>query len=217
MSNAKTNENKEKWAAKNAGKTLHPDAVAAQKVERAKVPPGQILSKKWPRLDLGMVPTVPLERWNLKISGLVERPMTLTWDDFNKLPQTEQIADMHCVTTWSVLDSHFAGVKFSDLAKHVGVKPEAAHVYFKCYDGYTTNLDLPCCMDDDVLIMHTWNHEPLDEEHGGPVRTLIPKRYLWKSAKWIHEIEFLSQDRLGYWEIRGYHNHADPWTEERFS
>ena len=124
---------------------------------------------------------------------------------------------MHCVTTWSVLDSRFEGVRFSDFARIVGVKPEAKFVYFKCFDGYTTNLDLQGCLDDDVMIVHSWNGRPLDPEHGGPVRMLIPKRYLWKSAKWIQEIIFREQDERGYWEVRGYHNHADPWTEERFS
>jgi DMSO/TMAO reductase YedYZ molybdopterin-dependent catalytic subunit len=209
--------NKQKWAAKNAGKTLHPEDVARQAQAREKVPPGQTVAKGWPRLDLGLVPTVPKERWSLKIGGLVERPVTLTFEQFMALPQSEQTADMHCVTHWSVLDSRFSGVAFTALAAHAGVKPEATHVYFKCYDGYTTNLDLECCMDADVMVIHAWNGRPLDAEHGGPVRMLVPKRYLWKSAKWIHEIEFLSADRPGFWEIRGYHNHACPWTEERFS
>jgi DMSO/TMAO reductase YedYZ molybdopterin-dependent catalytic subunit len=124
---------------------------------------------------------------------------------------------MHCVTTWSVLDSTFKGVKFKDIAELVGVKPEATHVYFTSYDGYTTNLDLACCMDDDVMIIHSWNGQPLTSEHGGPVRMLVPKRYLWKSAKWVNSIVFMDKDRLGYWEVRGYHHRADPWLEERFS
>jgi DMSO/TMAO reductase YedYZ molybdopterin-dependent catalytic subunit len=211
------NANKEKWAAKNQGKTLHPDQVEAQQQERAKVPPGQHIPRGWPRLDLGFVPEVPIEKWRLRVGGLVERPQEWSIEEFMKLPQSEQVADMHCVTTWSVLDSHFAGVKFKDLATIAGVKPEAKFVYFTSYDGYSTNLDLEGCMDDDVMVIHSWNHKPLDEEHGGPVRMLIPRRYLWKSAKWVRQIDFLPQDRLGYWELRGYHNHADPWTEERFS
>ena len=211
------NANKEKWAAKNQGKVLHPGEVAENKVEREKIPPGQHIPRGWPRLDLGFVPDVSLETWTLTVKGLVERPREFTWKDFQALPQTEQVADMHCVTTWSVLDSKFKGVKFADLAKEVGVKPEAHFVYFTSYDGYSTNLDLECCMDDDVMIMHSWNDKPLDPEHGGPVRMLVPKRYLWKSAKWVKDIIFIDRDRLGYWEVRGYHNHADPWTEERFS
>ncbi len=211
------NANKEKWAAKNQGHTLHPDEVARAKVERPRLPPGQHIPKGWPRLDLGFVPAVHRPRWQLKISGLVEKPQILTWEQFNALPQSEQICDMHCVTTWSTFDNTTAGVKFSDLAKHIGVQPVAKFVFFSSYDGYTTNLDLDCCMDEDVQIMHSWNGQPLDSEHGGPARMLVPKRYLWKSAKWIKEIHFMSEDKLGYWEVRGYHNRACPWEEERFS
>ena len=211
------NANKEKWAAKNQGKVLHPEQVAAAAVAKPKVPPGQHVPHNWPRLDLGFVPEVPLEKWSLTVKGLVEKPKTFSWKDFLALPQSEQVADMHCVTTWSVLDSSFKGVRFADLCAAVNVKPEAQYVYFTCFDGYTTNLDLAGCLDDDVMVIYSWNGEPLDAEHGGPVRMLIPKRYLWKSAKWIKEIAFLEKDKLGYWEVRGYHNHADPWTEERFS
>ncbi len=211
------NANKEKWAAKNQGKVLHPEQVASNAVARAKVPPGQHVPHNWPRLDLGFVPEVDVASWTLTVKGLVEREKMYTWADFNALPQSEQIADMHCVTTWSVLDSSFKGVKFTDLARDVGVKPEAAFVYFTCFDGYSTNLDLPCCMDDDVMVIHSWNGAPLTPDHGGPVRMLVPKRYLWKSAKWIREINFIANDRLGFWELRGYHNRADPWLEERFS
>ena len=215
MSDALTN--KEKWAAKNQGKVLHPDQVAQKQAKLEKVPPGQHLPHNWPRLDLGFVPAIDINNWTLTVKGLVDNPKTFNWKEFNALPQTEQTADMHCVTTWSVLDSTFKGVKFKDVAALVGVKPDAAFVYFTSYDGYTTNLDLECCMDDDVMIIHSWNGQPLTPEHGGPVRMLVPKRYLWKSAKWVNSIVFMDKDRLGYWEVRGYHNHADPWLEERFS
>jgi DMSO/TMAO reductase YedYZ molybdopterin-dependent catalytic subunit len=211
------NANKEKWAAKNQGRTLHPAQVAAAGAERPRLPPGQHIPKGWPRLDLGFVPSVPLAKWKLTVGGLVERPQAFTWEQFNALPQAEFVCDMHCVTTWSTFDNTVKGVKFADFARIAGVKPDAKFVLFTSYDGYTTNLDLPCCLDDDVLIMHSWNGQPLDSEHGGPVRTLVPKRYLWKSAKWIKDIQFLAEDKLGYWEERGYHNRADPWLEERFA
>lgn len=211
------NANKEKWAAKNQGRTLHPDAVEAARVDRPRLPPGQYLAKNWPRLDLGFIPDITLADWALKVSGLVDKPHSFSWDEFLALPQTEIVCDMHCVTTWSTFDNSITGVKFSDLAAHVGVQSEATHVLFTCFDGYTTNLDLPCCMDDDVLVMHSWKGAPLDDEHGGPARVLVPKRYLWKSAKWIKEIKFVSADKLGYWEVRSYHNRADPWLEERFA
>lgn len=209
--------NKEKWAAKNQGHVLHPEQVAAAHVERPRLPPGQHILKGWPRLDLGFIPAIDMPHWTLKVSGLVERPQSFTWEQFNALPQSEQLCDMHCVTTWSTFDNKTTGIKFSDVAKNVGVLPEAKFVYFTSYDGYTTNLDLECCLDDDVQIMHSWNGAPLTSDHGGPARILVPKRYLWKSAKWIKEIAFLPQDRLGYWEARGYHNRACPWEEERFA
>lgn len=211
------NANKEKWAAKNQGLTLHPGEVEQAKARRPRLPPGQHIPRGWPRLDLGFIPTIALPRWKLTVSGLVDKPQSFTWEQFNALPQSEQTCDFHCVTTWSTYDNKVHGVKFSDLAKFVGVKPDAQFVYFTSYDGYSTNLDLACCMDDDVLVMHAWNNEPLDSEHGGPVRMLVPRRYLWKSAKWVQEIHFMKEDKLGYWEVRGYHNRADPWLEERFA
>jgi len=211
------NANKEKWAAKNQGHVLHPDQVAQAREQKPRLPPGQHIPKGWPRLDLGFIPNVNRPDWQLKVSGLVDKPQSFNWVQFNALPQSEQVCDMHCVTTWSTFDNKTAGVKFSDFARHVGVQADAKFVLFTSYDSYTTNLDLDCCLDDDVQIMHSWNGAPLDSEHGGPARMLVPKRYLWKSAKWIKEITFLAEDKLGYWEVRGYHNHACPWEEERFS
>ncbi len=185
------NANKEKWAAKNQGRTLHPDEVANAHVERPRLPPGQHIPNGWPILDLGITPPIHRLRWQLKAAGLVERPQIFEWEQLLDLPQTEQICDFHCVTTWSTYDNNCTGVRFSDFAKHVGVQPEARFVYFLSYDKYTTNLDLECCMDSDVMLMHAWNGKPLDAEHGGPVRMLVPKRYLWKSAKWVKEIHFM--------------------------
>ena len=111
----------------------------------------------------------------------------------------------------------FAGVAFFTLADLVKLKPEATHVFFKSYDGYSTNNPLDVCMDDDVMIAHSWNGKPLTKDHGGPARVIIPKRYAWKGAKFIREITFMDRDVLGFWEVRGYSNTADPWLEERFS
>jgi DMSO/TMAO reductase YedYZ molybdopterin-dependent catalytic subunit len=127
------------------------------------------------------------------------------------------VSDFHCVTTWSQFDMTWEGVAFFTLADLVRPKPEVTHVFFKCYDGYSTNNPLGVCLDDDVLIAHRWNGNPLAREHGGPARVIIPKRYAWKGAKWIKEIVFLDRDILGFWEVRGYSNIADPWTEDRFS
>jgi DMSO/TMAO reductase YedYZ molybdopterin-dependent catalytic subunit len=202
---------KERWALKMAGKAR--PAVRSQD----RLPPGQRQVHNFPVLDLGIQPDVPLDKWELKIHGQVENPMTLNWETFMSLPQFTDVSDFHCVTTWSQFAMEFEGVAFFTLADHVKPKPEAAHVFFKSYDGYSTNNPLDVCMDDDVLVAHSCNGKPLPKEHGGPARVIIPKRYAWKGAKFIREIAFLDRDILGFWEVHGYSNTADPWTEDRFS
>lgn len=202
---------KERWARKMAGKEK--PTVRAQ----SRLPPGQRQVRDFPVLDLGEHPDVPLDRWELKIHGQVENPVRLSWSGFQQLPPFRDVSDFHCVTTWSQFDMAWEGVAFFTLADLVKPSPEASHVFFKSYDGYSTNNPLDVCLDDDVLIAHSWNGQPLAREHGGPARVIVPKRYAWKGAKWIHEIIFLDRDLLGYWELRGYSNTADPWTEDRFS
>lgn len=141
-------------------------------------------------LDLGIRPEVPLDKWALKIHGLVENPVTLNWDLFKALPQFKDVSDFHCVTTWSQFDMEFEGVAFFTIADLVKPRPEATHVFFKSHDGYSTNNPLDACMDDDVLIAHSWNGQPLTKEHGGPARVILPKRYAWKGAKFIRDIQF---------------------------
>ena len=182
-----------------------------------RLPPGQRQVHNFTILDLGVKPTVSTADWALKIGGLVENPITLTLADFLALPQLRDESDFHCVTTWSQFDMVWDGVAFLTLADLVRPKPAATHVFFKSYDGYSTNNPLDALMDDDVLIAHSWNGQPLPIEHGGPARVIIPKRYAWKGAKWIREITFMDRDILGFWELRGYSNTADPWTEDRFS
>ena len=202
---------KERWARKMAGKE-RPQVRSTNRL-----PPGQREVHNFPVLDLGVQPEVPLEDWSLKIHGKVENPVTLTWKDFLGLSQFGDTSDFHCVTTWSQFEMRWQGVAFFTLADLVRPKPEAKHVFFKSYDGYSTNNPLDVCLDDDVLIAHSWNGQPLSRAHGGPARVIIPKRYAWKGAKFIREITFLDRDILGFWEIRGYSNSADPWLEERFS
>lgn len=182
-----------------------------------KVPPGQTTTGKWPVLDIGVQPEVPLDFWSLTISGLVEKPQAFNWEQFNQLPQTKDISDFHCVTTWSKLDNHWEGVRLSDIAKLCGIKPEARYVYIKAYDGYSTNLPLEEAMKYDVLLVHTWEGQPLTREHGAPVRMITPQLYAWKGAKWIGEIIFRENDELGFWEQRGYSNSAEPWLNDRYS
>lgn len=202
---------KERWARKMAGK----ERPQVRSTDR--LPPGQHEVHNFPVLDLGVQPDVPLDQWTLKIHGKVENPVTLTWKDFLALAQFTDTSDFHCVTTWSQYEMQWQGVAFFTIAELVRPKPEVKHVFFKSYDGYSTNNPLEVCLDDDVLIAHSWNGKPLTRAHGGPARVIVPKRYAWKGAKFIREITFLDRDILGFWEIRGYSNHADPWLEERFS
>lgn len=188
------------------------------------VPVGQHLVKNWPVLDLGVTPDVPREAWRLELCGLVENPVTLDWDAFLALPQTEDTSDFHCVTTWSRLDNRWRGVRFRDLAELCVPLAQAHFVLTTGYDiapgtdvPYTTNLPLDRAIEDDVLLVHEWEGQPLPREHGGPVRMITPRLYAWKGAKWIHKIEFVAEDRPGFWEVRGYSNSAEPWFDDRYS
>ena len=202
---------KERWARKMTG-------TAAPKIRsEERLPPGQRQVHNFPVLDLGVKPEIPLDQWQLKIGGHVENPLILDWKDFLALPQFTDTSDFHCVTTWSQFDMLWQGVAFFTLADLVRPKASVTHVFFKSYDGYSTNNPIEACLDDDVLIAHQWNGQPLAVEHGGPARVILPKRYAWKGAKWIREITFMDQDILGFWELRGYSNTADPWTDDRFS
>ena len=188
------------------------------------LPVGQHEVKNWPVLDLGETPEVSTDAWKLEIGGLVENPVTLTWNDFLALEQQEDVSDFHCVTTWSRHDNHWRGVKFRTIAELAIPRPEAKFVLCTGYDfmpgsyvPYTTNLPLDRAMDDDVLLVHTWEHKPLPREHGGPCRMITPKLYAWKGAKWIRKIEFLDHDKKGFWESRGYSNSAEPWFNDRYA
>ena len=202
---------KERWAQKMTGKLKREVRTADR------LPPGQHRVTNFPTLDLGIQPEVPLGKWELKIHGKVGSPVTLSWEQYMALPQFTDVSDFHCVTTWSQYDMEFAGVSFFTLAELVKPAAEASHVYFKAYDGYTTNNPLDALMDDDVMIAHSWNGQPLGKDHGGPARVIVPKRYAWKGAKWVKEIIFLDRDLLGFWELRGYSNTADPFTDDRFA
>ena len=159
-----------------------------------RLPPGQKLVQNWPVLDLSVHPDVPLDKWHLKIHGLVENPVTLNWDQFNALPQFKDVSDFHCVTTWSKFEMEWEGVAFFTLADLVRPKSKAKFVFFKSYDGYSTNNPFDVCMDDDVLIANKVYGKPIPVEHGGPARVIIPKKYAWKGAKFIREITFIDRD-----------------------
>lgn len=178
-----------------------------------RIPPGQSRTKKWPVLHYGRVPTVPLDRWRLDVFGLVERPLKFTWQEFQALPRVQIFSDFHCVTRWSRLDNIWAGVSTRELMKMAGVKPEARYVLAHGYDdGWTTNLPLSDFQAEDALVCDLHDGEPLSADHGGPARLIVPQLYAWKSAKWLRAIEFIDEDRAGYWESVGYHMHGDPWV-----
>lgn len=181
------------------------------------VPVGQTITKKWPVLDLGKQPTISKEDWRLTLNGEVDHPVVLTWDDFMALPQTDDVSDFHCVTTWSKLNMSWRGVRVLDLAALVQVKLTATHVLCHGYDDYTTNISLEEAIKPDVLLVHTVDGVPLPKEHGGPVRMITPQLYAWKGSKWINRIEFLPHNKLGFWERNGYSSTAYPWRNDRYS
>ena len=204
-------EAKERWARKMAGK----EKPAIRSTDR--LPPGQRQVHNFPVLDLGIRPEVTLDQWELKIHGHVENPVTMNWTQFMALPQFNDVSDFHCVTTWSQFDMPWTGVAFFTITDLVKPKASATHVFFKSYDGYSTNVPLELCLDGDVLVATKFGGLPLSREHGGPARIIIPKLYAWKGAKFVKSLTFLAEDRLGFWEVRGYHNVGDPWKEERYA
>ena len=209
---SKLTRSKQRWARE--GKFL---TGRRARPEDQRLPPGQHLTRDWPVLDLGVTPNIGRERWRLDVHGAVEQP--LFWD-FSQLlaePQTQFISDIHCVTTWSRYDNQWQGLATRDLLAACRPRDEARFVLLYCNDGYTTNLALDDFAAEDALLAHSWSGSPLAPEHGGPVRVVVPHLYFWKSAKWLKAIEFLEDDAPGYWEVRGYHNRGDPWTEQRYS
>jgi DMSO/TMAO reductase YedYZ molybdopterin-dependent catalytic subunit len=194
-----------------------PKANLGAGVDRQRLPPGQWVTERWPVLHYGPVPEVDLDTWDFQVFGLVEEPLRLTYAQFMALPKVQVKADIHCVTRWTLLDSVWEGVAFQELMKLIKPQPEARFVLVHCEYGFTTNLPLDVLLDDDVLFATKRNGEDLTPDHGWPLRLLVPKKYFWKSAKWVRGLEFLAQDRLGFWEQAGYHNNAGPWKEERFA
>jgi DMSO/TMAO reductase YedYZ molybdopterin-dependent catalytic subunit len=194
---------------------------AVRKVEEAgydpdRLPPGQYLTEKWPVLHAGTVPHTDLATWDFRVFGEVETPITLSWEEFTALPTREITIDIHCVTRWSRFDTSFKGVHWSELAKLVNPKPGARYVVAHAEQDFTANVPLRALEDDEALLAYEADGEPLTPEHGWPLRLVIPKRYFWKSAKWLRGIELLDHDEPGFWERLGYHNEADYWKEERY-
>ena len=182
-----------------------------------RTPPGQVLTTKWPVLTYGRTPRFDPARWSFRCSGLVEQEMTWSWPEFLALPRAQLTCDIHCVTHWSRLDNRFEGVPVREIVKRVRPRPEAKYVMVHADPDYTTNLALEDLMGDDVLLALRHDGADLAPDHGGPLRLVVPKLYFWKSAKWVRGFEFLDVNPPGFWELNGYHMHADPWAEERYS
>ena len=189
-----------------------------QRVKReGRLPPGQALTEKFPVLHYGHVPQIDLTKWTLSVFGDVDKELRWNWAEFQQLPTVTVNTDIHCVTGWSKFDTVWEGPLFRDFIKLFGVKPTAKFVIAHAAHGFTTNLPLDTMLEDDVILAWKYNGQYLTPEHGFPVRTLVPERYFWKSAKWLQKLEFSKADRPGFWEQAGYHNEGDPWKEERYA
>ena len=181
-----------------------------------RLPPGQYLTKKWPVLSYERTPGGLPTDWKLKVSGEVANSFELTWEEFLALPRTTLTTDFHCVTTWSRYDNTWEGIHIREILRRASPLASAKFVMAHSWTGYTTNMPLSDLDDDDVMIVIKHDGKDLEPDHGGPVRLLVPKLYAYKSAKWLNGLEFMPQDRPGFWERRGYHNRANPWKEERY-
>jgi len=180
-----------------------------------RVPPGQYVTSDFPVLSAGPTPDVPLDQWRFTISGQVDKPLTWTWQEFMALPSEDVTVDLHCVTKWTKLDTPWKGVSVDTLLKDAPTSAE--YVMAQSYGGYTTNLPLDDLTGGKAWIAYTFDGEPLEPEHGGPARLLVPHLYFWKSAKWIRGLDLRDEDEPGFWEGYGYHNYGDPWQEQRYA
>jgi DMSO/TMAO reductase YedYZ molybdopterin-dependent catalytic subunit len=183
----------------------------------SRVPPGQIITKGWPTLHAGTVPnSLTPATWDLEVHGRIAAPFRLSYAELLALPQKEETVDIHCVTSWTKLGMTWEGVPFRAIVERAQPRPEVKFVIMECEQGFTTSLPLPVLLEEDVLLAHTVDGKPLPLEHGGPVRMFVPRRYFYKSAKWIRGLKFVEVDEPGFWEVRGYSNIADPWAETRY-
>jgi DMSO/TMAO reductase YedYZ molybdopterin-dependent catalytic subunit len=192
------------------------DKVREAGFDPARLPPGQYFTEKWPVLHAGEVPDVDLATWTLEVTGEVEQPLALSFDELKALPATEVTTDIHCVTRWSRFDAQFKGVHWRELARLCRPKQTANFAIAHAEAGFTANVPIGALEDEHALVVYEADGEPLTPEHGWPVRLVIPTKYFWKSAKWLRGIELSAVDKPGFWERYGYHNDADFWKEERY-
>lgn len=187
-------------------------------IEKAdRIPPGQYLTEDFPVLSAGPTPRLALDRWTFQIEGLVKEKVTWSWEEFLKLPSQNFVVDISCVTKWTHLDMPWRGVSVDTLLEHIELDTRAAFVTAFSHEGYTTNLPVADILNGQAFVAYQYDNKPLAPEHGGPARLVVPHLYFWKSAKWVAGLRFMDKDRRGFWESAGYHNHGDPWKEERYS
>ncbi len=186
-------------------------------VDRDRVPPGQRVIDDFPVLHAGTVAHVRPQSFSLTLSGLVEPRTVIDWEQLLSYPAVELTCDIHCVTGWSKLDTRWKGVRVSTLLEPLILSPQALHAVVHAANGWTTNLPIQDLVRDEVLVAYEYEGRPISADHGGPVRLLVPHLYFWKSAKWLEGIEITADQRLGFWETRGYHELGDPWLEQRYS
>lgn len=182
-----------------------------------RLPPGQTFTERFPILHEGEVPEYDLSTWSLRIFGEVDKELVFNYEQLMELPQSKQVNDIHCVTRWSKLDTEWEGIRFIDLLPLLGANADAKYVMIHADQDYDTNLPLEDLLHDNVMLAHSFDGESLTNKHGWPLRLVVPHLYFWKSAKWIRGIEFMKEDRPGFWERNGFHNYADPFREQRFS
>ena len=193
------------------------DDLRGKGIDPKRLPPGQYATDRFPVLHVGDVPKFAnLDDYTVVIGGAVDRDMSLTWAELMARPQITITTDLHCVTKWSKFDTGWTGVSIAEILREAGVHDDATHVMFHCEHGYTTNLPLADVLEPNIaLLAHTYEGQPLEPDHGYPLRSLVPHLYLWKSAKWIRGIELLTADKPGFWERNGYHMYGDPFKEQR--
>jgi DMSO/TMAO reductase YedYZ molybdopterin-dependent catalytic subunit len=181
-----------------------------------RVPPGQYVTPDFPVLSAGPTPRTPLDQWTFSIEGLVREPVRWSWEEFLQLPAQSFLVDIHCVTKWSKLYTHWQGVSVDVLFEHIDLDPRAMYVTAFCDGGYTTNIPLEDVINGQAFVAYQYDGKPLPPEHGGPARLVVPHLYFWKSAKWVRSLRIGDLNKSGFWESLGYHNHGDPWKEERY-
>jgi len=185
-------------------------------VDPSRVPPGQYTVDDFPVLSAGPTPHTPLDEWSLTVHGAVDEPVSWSWEEFLALPTETFTVDIHCVTRWSKFDTRWRGVRVRTLIERARPRPHATHVMVHSHGGYTTNVPLEDLTGGRAWVVHTYDGQPLEAEHGGPARLLVPHLYFWKSAKWVRGLALTVEDEPGFWEAAGYHNYGDPWKEQRY-